>query len=412
MFRRRRVITVVLCAVLAATLGSQAGAQPRKKAVRSTETAAVLVRWSEIAEQTIFPATPIPSGQVELGLMTMAMYDAVDESLHARRTASPSAAAAAAAHDVLLDFFPAASTNLAGHLTTTLAGIGAAARSRGLDIGHDVAADLLEDREDDGFPGTGAFDRAPAPGVWRPTAPLPAGAMLTPWLGFMDPLVLRSTRQVDPGSPPAITSRTYALDLAEAQLMGSATSTTRSAEQTAVADFYNFSVPIQLNRVLRDLADGANVATAARLFGLANTSAADSIIACWREKFDEPLWRPITAIREADTDGNRFTFADKGWTPLRATPPYPDWTSGHACLTGAYTSAIQRLLGNGTDIEVTSVVSGIDVSRQYTEVDEIREDAFNARIFLGYHFRAAMVGGYAIADKTERLVSPRFPALR
>lgn len=421
MFRRRRVITIAACVLLAATLTSpQAGAHPRKKDPASTETGAILKEWNQIAEDTIFPPTnrtltPIPSGQVELGLISMAMYDAVDEALHASRksAASPSAAGAAAAKDVLAHFFPTSNATLEGLLTTTLAGVPAAARTRGVTIGRDVASDLLEEREGDGFGDTSiTFNRAPAPGVWRPTSPLPAGAFLVPWLGFVDPLVLKSPKQVDPGSPDAITSDAYALDVAESQLMGSATSTTRTAAQTETADFYNFNVPIQQNRVLRDLSAAMNVADAARLFGLANTAAADSLIACWREKFDEPLWRPITAIRLADTDGNPRTFADPGWTPLRATPPYPDWTSGHACATSAYTSAIRVLLGGNLDLTVTSVINNVDVSRSYTSLDAIRNDAFNARIWLGYHFRAAMEGGYAIGDETVKRVESRFPAIR
>lgn len=423
MSRRRRVTTVVLCAVLAAaTFAPQSGAHPRGKAT-GAESGAVVVAWNHIAQTTVFPTTPIPVGQVHMGLVSLAVYDAVARAVggnghgHKKRV-SASAAAATAAHDVLARHFPAAAGTLAGHLATTLAGLPAGtARDRGTAIGHDVAADLLADRTGDGFLPSGvvAFTAAPSPGTWRPTADNPA-PFLAPWLGFVRPLVLDSVDEVDPGSPDALTKRAYARDVAEVQRIGSVTApaTARSAAETTTARFFNFSVPVQWNTALRSMAGTMSAPDAARLLGLANVSAADAMIACWREKFDEPYWRPITAIREADTDGNRRTVPDPTWTPLGTpTPPYPEWPSGHACLTSAYTSTLEELTGDDdVPVTLTSVVLGAPMTRSYADLDDIRHEAFMARIWLGYHFRAGMEGGYAIGEETVDEVESRFPDLR
>ena len=416
MFRHRPVIAVLTCVAVAAALGPQAGAHPRKKA-SATESGAVVAEWNRITQATVFPQvgpTPIPIGQVHFGLVHLAMYDAVDEAVEAGRDASASAAAAAAAHDVLVHHFPAAKSSLDADLASTLSALPADARARGEAIGHEVAADQIEDREDDGFkpPGGITFTRAAGPGVWRPTADNSA-TFLAPWLGFARPLVLDSVEDVDPGSPDDLDSRAYARDFREAKRVGSITSTFRTDAQTATARFFNFSVPIQWNTPLREMARSMTAADAARLLGLANVSAADAVIACWWEKFTEPFWRPITAIREADTDGNRRTVADPTWTPLAQTPPYPDWPSGHACLTSAYSSALEEVAEtDAVTVVLPSVVNSVSLSRTYTDLDDLRDDAFMARIWLGYHFRVAMEGGYDLGEETVEELESRFDPIR
>ncbi len=411
MFRRRRVPTVLACALLAATLSPVgAGAHPRT----STESAAVLIQWNQIAQTTIYPpggTTPIHAGQVQLGLVSMAMYDAVQgtrRSYGHSRSASPSAAAAAAAHDVLAYYYPSSLPALDTALAGTLAGLPAgSSRDWGVAIGEDEAEDLLESREDDGWGVAISFTRPPAIGVWRPTT---AGALFSaPWVGFLDLLVVDSTRRLDPGSPDRLTSADYALDVAEVQLMGALNSTTRTTAETATALFYNFNVPIQMNSAMRGAATGSTIFEAARLFGLTNTSAADAIITCWREKYDQPLWRPVTAIHEAADDGNPRTYPDPTWAPLVASPPYPEWTSGHACLMGAYTRSLQLINRTDTvDLVLPSVVNGASVTRHYTSAEAIQQDAFNARIWLGIHFRRSMEAGAYVGEKAATSVYDRF----
>ena len=123
-----------------------------------------------------------------------------------------------------------------------------------------------------------------------------------------------------------------------------------------------------------------------------NTTTADALIACWRAKYDNAYWRPITAIQLADTDGNDATEPDPAWTPLLATPPYPEYASGHACITGATSGTVGALFGpDSIDLTVPSLATA--PARQFATTDALDEETMNARIWLGIHFRKAMTDG-------------------
>jgi hypothetical protein len=238
------------------------------------------------------------------------------------------------------------------------------------------------------------YSRPPAAGVWQP----PPTGMLVPWLGFVRPLVLRRLVQV-PGPDP-LTSKAYARDFEEVRRLGSATSTERTAEQTDTAMFFDSNSAIMLTEgLVRHLRqDPIGVRRTARVFAAAHGAEADSVIAAWRQKFEVGFWRPTQAIAGAADDGNPATQPEPGWTALRPVPPYPDYVSGHASLTGPVAEVIRRMLGDRTTLELHSFLTGVD--RTYTSVSAIERDAFNARIWSGLHFRRAMVDGYRIAHQT------------
>ena len=134
----------------------------------------------------------------------------------------------------------------------------------------------------------------------------------------------------------------------------------RTAEQTATALFWNANAVAQYQAALRDQVTRRqlDIVDSARAFALLNASTADALIACWRAKYDDAYWRPITAIQLADTDGNDATEPDPAWTPLTATPPYPDYTSGHACITGATSGTVGTLFGpDSIDLTVPSLAA-------------------------------------------------------
>lgn len=134
-----------------------------------------------------------------------------------------------------------------------------------------------------------------------------------------------------------------------------------------------------------------------------NASAADAAISCWRAKFDFAFWRPITAIQLADTDGNPATVAEPTWTSLIVTPPYPDYPSGHACLSGAYARGLSALFGaRHIDLNVSSAAT--KTTRHYETARELNEDTMNARIWLGLHFRRAMTDGNGLGQDVARFV--------
>jgi hypothetical protein len=375
----------------------------------------VVVAWNAIAQRTLFSdnVTPIPSGQVILGAVSLAVHDAVDESLREsrRHDVSASAAAAVAAHHVLMHYFgavPATVTKLEADLAATLAGIPAGdAREEGIENGEEAADDLIDSRDGDGWGDSSiTYSKPPGVGVWQPA---PGGGMAVPWLGFVRPLVLDSPTRIHPNGPDPLTSKDYARDFAEVLAYGEDDSTARSLEQTATATFFNANVAAQMQAAMRGMAARYDIGSAARLFGLANVAAADGIITTWRQKFDVGFWRPSQAIAGAATDGNPDTATPATpWAPLVNNPPYPDYPSGHGTLMGAYTETF-RLLGHCDEIEavVPSLVAGVP-DRTYVSADVLEADAFNARIWLGIHFRDAMEDANFIGEQAAHLVRHRF----
>jgi hypothetical protein len=211
-----------------------------------------------------------------------------------------------------------------------------------------------------------------------------------PWLGQVDPFVLNSPNQFDPGPPPPIASDLYVEEFEEVRDYGVNVGSLRSAEQTQTALFFSDVGVGPLQAGLRDLVTrrGLDISDSARLFAAVDLSMADSAIAVWNAKFHYGWWRPITAIREADADGNPDTAGVPGWTPLIGAPPYPDWPSGLCGVFGAASAALAQLNADGrVDLNLTSVAAG--VTRHFDIAADIQQDAIDARVFSGIHFRTA-----------------------
>ncbi|HEX6246833.1 MAG TPA: vanadium-dependent haloperoxidase [Nocardioidaceae bacterium] len=412
--RPLRVLAALAALALAASLGTSASATPGN----GTDSG-VVVDWNRIALRTVYAegGTPVPAGPLYLGFTSLAVHDAVTTATD-RRTGdgrvSVVAAAAVAAHDVLVEYFPGSAVGLDADLARWLGSVkDGPAEDTGVAIGAAAADRMVASRVGDGRGSTShPFTLAPAPGVWRPTTP--GTSMAVPWLGFVTPLVLDSATQIQLQGPDALTSAAYAADFDETRLLGSATSTVRSAEQTQTALFFNDNVIRQLVLALADnlTEHPRSIAATSRIFAVANAAIADGLITTWRAKHDVGFWRPVTAIREADTDGNTLTVADPGWTPLvglTGTPPYPENASGHATVTNAVTTALALLQhGDHTDLELESFVPGlVDGHRHYSSLRDLSDDAFDARIWLGIHFRAAMDDGRHVGQEAARLVAER-----
>jgi hypothetical protein len=204
--------------------------------------------------------------------------------------------------------------------------------------------------------------------------------------------------------PPALTSAAYAADFAEVKALGGKTSAARTPAQTETALFINPIAPAALQAALRDLVTrrGMDISDSARLFAAVNMSVGDSGRVTWDNKFHYGLWRPLTAIRLADTDGNPATEADPAWDSLLANPPYPDYTSGLNSVTGSATRALTRVLGTDRiDLYITSAGTGTPLTRHYATADALCQDAIDARVWSGLHFRFADVA----ADATGRRVA-------
>jgi hypothetical protein len=426
-FRRRLALISVALLPLTALNAAQAPAASHDPPARA-ESVSTLLDWQRIAIDTIFvdgrivlapapdpppaaAAVPVPVGTLFLGYTALAVDDAVQRAGH-RRHASSGAAIATAAHDVLAHYLPNTQTKLDEALEATLAGIpDSRAERRGMRVGHRAAARLIASRVDDGFGDPQwvyALD-ASQPGIFKPVAPPPAGGMLAPWLGHVDPLVLPRNVRVD--GPPALTSSEWVRNFNEAKRTGSATATgPRVAHRQAVADFFFVNSVVAQERALVEYlrTHPLRLERAARMFAVMNASMADAVRNIWRLKLEVGFWRPAEAIVRAAEDPLDATVADPAWRPFRPTPPYSEYASGHAVVTGTFAHAARMFLGNDVPLTLVSVpVAPPGVTppdRSYATLSALEHDAFMARIWAGIHFRDAMEDGYSIAHTTVRRV--------
>jgi hypothetical protein len=383
---RRAVVAAALLVTAAAP--SAAAAHPPD---RPRGDPGVVLTWNAIAWRTIGVEgeKPPPVAQLHLGLVSAAVYDAVVTAVDAG--AASDVAAATAAHDVLVAHFPASRAALDADYDAWLGGVpDGEARRTGQEVGAEAAAALVADRADDGRDAPITLPRPadPPAGMWVPTG---NGEMTAPWLGFTDPLVVDPAGQFATDGADPLDSEEYAADLAEAASMGSATSTARTAEQTALALFWSDNPVRQYQDAMRDRAvrQRMDIVETVRMFAAANSAGADALITCWRVKYDTPFWRPVTAIQQADRDGNPATAPDPGWTSLRPAPPYPENPSGHGCVSSAVAGTLEGLFGRGqVDMAVHSAVT--DTTRAYDDADTWVDEVVDARIWLGIHFRDAM----------------------
>jgi hypothetical protein len=237
--------------------------------------------------------------------------------------------------------------------------------------------------------------------------PLASGEWTTAWLGFTEPILIDSTRRFAPEGPDPLDSPEYAADFDEVKLMGAATGSGRSEADTALALFWWDNPPRQYQDAMRDrsVRHEMDIVETARMFAAANASAADTTITCWRAKYDFNYWRPETAIHQADRDSNPATTPDPAWNSLRPAPPYPEYPSGHACVSSGVAQALENLFREGeVDMIITSLTPEVTgATRPYDSEDAWLDDVTDARIFLGIHFRDAMddarAVGRAVADE-------------
>jgi hypothetical protein len=238
------------------------------------------------------------------------------------------------------------------------------------------------------------------PGAWIPTPPafLPA---LDPGWGRVTPYLIRSGSQFRPGPPPALTSRAYARDFNELVSAGSAASAARTPGQTETARFWVPTGTQQWNQLVQQLATAKRLPAdrAARAFALLNMAGSDAFVASWDAKYRYSQWRPVTAIRSADADGNPATTADPAWTPLLPTPPFPDYIAGHTTFAGAAEVVLTAIFGPapGTLTLTSAVVPG--VVHSYTSFRQVAAEVVDARVWAGIHWRTSATAGCHVGDE-------------
>jgi len=404
---RARQSAIGIVTLLVMAIAGIAAAAPATAAHphSSPGSSSVIRDWERISLRTIYTdaATPIPIGVPYLGFVSLAMYNAVQAT--DRKHGSAAAAAAQAAHDVLAAYFSAWAAPLQADLEASLKAIPGrgAAKERGIEAGARAARAMVESRVGDGRNDTSiVYTKTAAPGVWPAVSPPPVGGMLAPWLGFVDPLVLRRSIRVD--GPDPLTSAEYTADYNEAKSLGRATGSARTQAQSDTALFFNSNSAIMVAEGVLDYLDDRpmSLRDTARMFARMHSSMTDAVITCWRLKYEVGFWRPAQAIPGADSDGNPATISDSSWTPLIANPPYSDYVSGHGCLTAPAVQIVRRTLGENTRLTLHSDSSNTDW--KFKNLSDIEDKAFHARIWGGLHFRTAMEDAYYIGHQTANRV--------
>jgi hypothetical protein len=412
------VLILVTSAVLNSSTSTRAAATGANSRSASADPDAATV-WHNIAVQALVaanPARPNPIPFLDLAVVQVAVHDAVQGidrrfapyhvTFPSGASGSPEAAAAKAAHDVLVAILPDQAASLDRAYRNYITGHGLAEDDPGVHIGAAAAAGILALRATDGRmpnPLPPPFTGGTAPGQWRPTPSLHPGPppslapMLSSWLATVPPFTLRSGDQFRADPPPALSSEQYAKDYYEVKTLGALTNSKRTPEQTELAIFFGGNLFILFNQTLRDVAawQTDTIGDNARLLALGTLAIADSFIASWDSKTHYAFWRPITAIREGENDGNLQTQGDPSWQPLYNTPNYPDYTSGACNVLGAMTRMLELYFG--TDRMDFTVVStnpnAAPKTRTYSRFSDLAWDGVDVRIYQGVHFRFADEAG-------------------
>ena len=374
-----------------------------------------VTQWNQTAS-TAFMVTAAQGPQLSIPNMAMvhgAVYDAVNAIdgghegyLLTSRVATPSdskdAAAAAAAYTMLSHLLPTQQATFDAQYAASLAAIpDGSAKTRGIAVGNAAAAAMIAARTDDGRFGSFRFAVGSLPGQWRPVLPAFVNDPIA-WLKDVKPFLIRSGTQFRSDGPLALTSKKYAREFDEVKTYGSATSTARSADQTHMARYWAENPPLTWTRVVRTISaqQGVSLVDNARLFAMVYLTAADSLISVWNDKAHYSFWRPITAIREAATDGNPDTAADPAWLPLLGSPPYTEHSSGHAGLSGSIVATLQDFFGTDR-IGWTDTNNG-GFTRSYTRFSQAIDEVVDARIWSGIHFRTADEQGAKIGRQVAQ----------
>ena len=344
-----------------------------------------------------------------MAMVHVAMSDAVNsvQGKYARyvakgelaRDASAEAAASSAARSVLVEFYPNQKAAIdEAHAKAISAIADGPAKTAGLALGEQIAKLVRDDRAADGTSAPDTYRPITTPGVWIPTAPpiFAQYAQAKPW-------VLRSADQFRPGPPPQLTSAIYARDYNETKNLGGAKSAARTAEQSDAVKFWtqqNISPAWQEAARQISAAKGLNLAENARLFALLNMSMANTFINDWDAKFTYNFWRPVTAIRNGDQDGNDATERDAGWSSSNATPMHPEYPSQAAIVAGSSAAVLELVIPGAAGIPFTvSDLADPKLTRKFSGIDQLAKEQCDVRVWGGIHFRNSLEVGVDMGRK-------------
>jgi hypothetical protein len=371
---------------------------------------------SDWADTTTVIADEGPNTIRTMALAQNAVYEAVN-AITARfphdrvdlgpvQGASVEAAVAAASRAVLLQEAPALKDKIAAAYDRTLATIAdGEARTRGIAVGERAAADVLTKHSNE-IGEIEPYRPVTSPGVYVPTT-IPTG-----WsLGQHRPWFMKSAAQFRPGPPPALKSALWARDYNEIKAVGSATSTVRTAEQTEIARFWATALPDIHLGLARSLATapGREVTRNARLYAAVTAAMNETETAVFEAKYHYLFWRPITAIRNGDRDGNSATERDADWTPLITTPMQPEYPCAHCMLAASIATVLRAEAGGKSAISLsTTSNTAPGVTRRWASTDAVVQEVSGARIWGGVHYRTSTEVGNRMGEQVGELVAAAY----
>ena len=376
-----------------------------------------VLEWNAIMISTT--TGPNPFSQARVAAITqLAVFEAVNAidkefdpylgTVHASPTASAEAAAVAAAHGVLKNYFPASATTLDAARATSLARIpDGGSKAEGTAVGEAAAAAMIALRTDDGsVPAQFYLPASAEPGAWRLTPTCPAaGGILLQWRDLR-PFAIETSDQFRLPPPPALTSRRYARDYKEVQRVGGMDSVFRPQDRADVAQFYAVSPPVVVfNTAAAQVAvqQGRTLAENARALALIDMAISDAFAAVFDTKYHYNRWRPETAIHEGDTDRNPLTRADPAFTPFVSAPCFPSYASAHASGSNAAREVLERLYGPRHHF-ITLSNQTVGVLLQYDSFRQITRDIDDARVYGGIHFRFDQEAGGKLGQQVGAYV--------
>jgi hypothetical protein len=416
-----------LLAQAATSYSAPANAKHRSSQDSSSQQVNPVIQWNRallgiVRTPGAQPATVHPTRSFVI--MHAAIYDAVNaiDRKHrpylvrlsgVPRDASQEAAAAAAAHEVLVALYPAFRATLDAQLQQSLAQIpDSASKAEGVLIGQTVADRIVAARSNDGSNAPPIhYVFGTAPGDYQSTPPnFPPQPQFTHW-SHVTPFALERANQFRPGPPPALTSDAYSDAFNQIKSVGIVNSTTATTDEALTGRFWNGAIQNYWNEITQtlSLARGLTTAQNARLFALLNLSFADDVIAFYDAKYTYNFWRPVTAIRGADTGINPETVADPNWLPeVGKTAPDPSYPGAHAVISASAAEVLVSFFERDhAEFNVTSeVLPGVE--RPFTSISAAAEEATLSRIFGGQHFRFDLTTGQRLGREVADFVVDNF----
>jgi hypothetical protein len=358
-----------------------------------------------------------PPANRAMAIAQVAVFDAVNAisqrypnsgrvALEAAPGASLDAAVAAAMHGTLSKLLAPQKAEFDSAYKSSLAVVpDGAAKSAGIAVGEKAAAAILALRGGDGASAPDSYVPFTMPGVYVPTA-----AVAVPNWGKRKPWVLASGDQFRPGAPPALGSELWARDYNEIKALGGKNSAQRSAAQTDIARFWEATAPVIYYPLARAVAlqPGREVTQNARLLAAAGMAMDDALIAIFDAKYTYNFWRPVTAIRNGDKDGNDATERDPTWTPFIDTPMHPEYPCAHCVLASSLAAVLQAEIGKApVPMLVTTSPTAPGVTRSWVRPDEFAQEVASARIYDGVHYRNSTEVGSALGRKVGEMVAAK-----